>query len=825
MERIESNFLARRLFKVAGSLVFLPKENSIRINDSFSINLDDISTIRFRVFSVGSIAFLSTKSGRYTIATLNSSSVRRFQKNVGSFVSNKFNCEGKKFAEVLSSFLKNDGYLRESQWVTWQDLFGRTPKVPKSLAKGFEIEADVLRHEADLGISPDSIRSQIDRKNETFVEHELSRHKQFFDGLGLTVAQRTACVVHEDNNLIQAGAGTGKTKTIIGRVLYLIHKTQCRPEEIVILAYNKKAREEIENRLFENGVSGVNVSTFHAYGYDIVRRFVNDPVNLLPEAESGQIARLLERLIQKLIETDEDFRRNYLEFRLLHRYPYVPPHEFKTEHEFIQNQKTCNLTSLNGEILRSLQEVMVANFLAMNGIRYEYEPKYVPTNGSFLSRPYHPDFYLVDFNIYLEHFAINSEGKAPDFMGGDKYVQQMEWKRKLHLKEGTKLIESYSWQFYKQNGFAHLRRTLTEVGVKLTPVPTGEILSKVRQKEANDASELSKFFHQFISLFKNTGLTLEDIQKGAEHADQMPRSEQFLTLLTPIKEAYDSHCSDMMALDFDDMIAKASLAAKELGVGKDVKHVLVDEFQDSSLGRAGLLVSLREINPDISLFCVGDDWQSIYRFAGSDIRCITKYSDYFGFTRQVTLDQTFRYGRAITEASGEFVMRNEQQCKKMIQPAPNSEPCLPINIYYETEKVNPLHKALKEFAPALGDELSVLILTRYSFTLTDTQKAEVRREFSNKFAIQFSTVHSAKGLEADFVVICDVVENRNGFPSARADDPLIKLVMGEADKYPHAEERRLFYVAMTRAKRALAITTTSEGDEIAVSFQPLAVSC
>ncbi len=287
---------------------------------------------------------------------------------------------------------------------------------------------------------------------------------------------------------------------------------------------------------------------------------------------------------------------------------------------------------------------------------------------------------------------------------------------------------------------------------------------------------------------------------------QEKRKQAFLKIFKVIEARYEEELEEKNENDFNDMIL---LATKFLNVGfykPNYKYILVDEFQDISKGRAMLLKALAK-NKGVKLFCVGDDWQSIYRFAGSDISIMTNFEKEFGYTKRIDLDMTFRFNNQINDVATKFITQNRNQLVKQINAAKKSiTPC--VFIYYKNDETDSLQTVLGAIASNIkdADKNRVLILSRFN-KIKDKDKVS-REDFKDKLEncrkifpmleIEFSSVHAFKGLGFDYVVVIDV--NRGAFPLEKIDDPILNMVMPVPENYPNAEERRLFYVALTRAK-------------------------
>jgi DNA helicase-4 len=248
------------------------------------------------------------------------------------------------------------------------------------------------------------------------------------------------------------------------------------------------------------------------------------------------------------------------------------------------------------------------------------------------------------------------------------------------------------------------------------------------------------------------------------------------------------------------------------------RAIIVDEFQDISIARAKLLKALLRQDPLNRLFAVGDDWQSIYRFAGSDISIMRSFSEWFGHSEQVSLDRTFRFGQPLSDRAAHFVCQNSFQLPKTVISTVVREGAAITIVAKSKEASDPLRIALESIVQRKSQQrVSVQLLGRYNFN-KPRDVAPLRGEFPN-LSIEFKTVHGSKGLEADFVVVLDVVGGRYGFPSEISDDPVLSLVLAEAEVYPNAEERRLFYVALTRARVGVYLLTDNPQSSFLEEFR------
>ncbi|MFO1089945.1 MAG: UvrD-helicase domain-containing protein [Hyphomicrobiales bacterium] len=480
-----------------------------------------------------------------------------------------------------------------------------------------------------------------------------------------------------------------------------------------------------------------------------------------------------------------------------------------------------DLRTLQGERVKSYEELQIANWLYRNGIEYEYEPVYeykIPGTGR---RDYQPDFRLKDSGIYIEHFGVRREIAATGrerlftapFVDRDEYLSGMAWKREVHAKHGTTLIETYSYE--RQEG--RLLTTLTEKlkpYVTLKPRSADAIYDRVI--ELAQVDDFCKLVGTFLRKFKSGSYTLKGCLAKSDKMQLGNRGKAFLRVFSAVFEEYQKRLGNR--IDFEDMILRAARYVETERYVSPFRHILVDEFQDISQSRARLLKALKAQHPDTRIFAVGDDWQSIFRFAGSDIhlmRCFGSefggsFDDETGVHETVDLGRTFRSVDQIVNVAKTFVLKNSAQLHKQVVPAGTAtEPAISIVTVARGEDDLQLSKILMEMSDrhATGrKQASVLLLGRYRFLEPDVRA--LRQTFP-RLDIDFRTIHAAKGLEADHVIILGVDSGRLGFPSQIVDDPLLSLVSPEAEMFPNAEERRVMYVAMTRARFTLTILTST----------------
>lgn len=666
-----------------------------------------------------------------------------------------------------------------------------------------------------------------------FVERELVEMKGFFDRIEsnpLTPEQRLAVVADEDATLVLAGAGSGKTSVIVAKAAYLIERGIREPNEILLMAFGKDAADEMAARIKDRSGASVDALTFHALGYEIIGKVEGGAPALAAHAsDDAQFRALLRDILINDIGRLRGMESLLLKWFSEFYWPFKSEWDFKTKSEYYQYVESHDLRTLGGERVKSFEELQIANWLYLNGIEYEYEPTYehkLPDNDR---RAYTPDFRLSESGVYIEHFGVRKakglSGEAQlitaPHVDRERYLEGMAWKRKVHKDNGTVLIETFSYEQVEGRLTEALAEKIAPY-VTLKPVSKDEIFDTLSELGQVDA--FTQTLATFVRHFKSSGASIEQCRERSESTSDAPRSKAFLTLFEPLIDVYQKRLEDR--IDFEDMIMRAAEHVEAGRYKSPYRHLLVDEFQDISEGRARLLKALKAQHDDARLFAVGDDWQSIYRFTGSDIHLMRDFGGEFGgkfanskdVHRTVDLGRTFRSVDKIALPARRFVLQNPSQIdKNVITASQADEPAIQVRYYEGRQHDTALNEILDELSQAATKETSVLLLGRYHF-LKPKDLTELNRSHPT-LSIRFMTVHASKGLEADHVIILRAESDRMGFPSEIVDDPLLDLVLPKPEKFDHAEERRLFYVALTRAR--LSVTILADRDKPSIFVREL----
>ncbi|MGE3609603.1 MAG: UvrD-helicase domain-containing protein [Bacteriovoracaceae bacterium] len=647
-------------------------------------------------------------------------------------------------------------------------------------------------------------RGSINRK---FFEKEKERASDIFcDKNGnqlLTDEQICSVLLNDDRNLILAGAGSGKTRVIDYKVRYLVNHKKVDPRKIILLTFSKKSASDLVAKISES-VPGVEAKTIHSFSYQLVGRCEK---KIFDDSKKELESFVIKALVQTLKEskTLNIFERFYQ----THFSDLKPFIFYKSLNELREDLRKCNskligvqdtfgeikarraIKTLKGEYVRSVDERYIADYLYLQDINYEYERRYPHSNGD-----YYPDFYLVDQGIYLEHFALTSEMKPPDwFDNPKKYLEGIEWKRKLHQEHGTLMIESFSYLLNEGNTSEYLGKILSSKGVKVKmTLEEEEVYRKISR-------EFSKLFIKFYNCYKLSGLELKDLkQRYSESGNSL-----FLGVFERFLHHFEILAEQENKMDFNDLIINAA-REYEKGFGEGYDYIIVDEFQDTSNLAMKLLDKIYQANPNTVFLSVGDDWQSIYGFNGSDVTILSSYEGKYPGVSVQRLNSNFRSHSKIVNLGKQFISKNPLQIQKDV---------VSKNSSYKDSIIDFLtYEEMEETIKGIPADESIFVLYRYNddcpaghgifreYFSIDKNRKPVKKPNCSK-DISLMTIHGSKGLEARhvFILFPDGVNRK--FPSEVEDHFVFNMLKTNPDTYPFSEERRLMYVAITRAQQNL----------------------
>lgn len=266
-----------------------------------------------------------------------------------------------------------------------------------------------------------------------------------------------------------------------------------------------------------------------------------------------------------------------------------------------------------------------------------------------------------------------------------------------------------------------------------------------------------------------------------------------IKLMAPLLKAWKSALKEENAVDFSGLIHQAIVILEKGRFISPWKHILVDEFQDISPQRAALLAALRKQNSQTTLFAVGDDWQAIYRFSGAQLSLTTAFRQHFGEGDRCDLDTTYRFNSRIGEIANRFIQQNPHQLKKPLNSLTAGDRKA-VTLLDESQ-LDALLDKLSGFAKA---EERILVLARYHHLKpASLEKAATRWP---KLQLDFMTIHASKGQQADYVIVVGLHDGNDGFPAPARESIMEEALLPMVEDFPDAEERRLLYVALTRAR-------------------------
>lgn len=716
------------------------------------------------------------------------------------------------------------------------------------------------KHVADVMERYHAFEDLVEKHNEEFVEKEKTDDHEYLDSIlseidpniHLDDDQQRVVLTDEDYVLVIAGAGAGKTTTVAAKVKYLVEKKNVEPEQILVVSFTNKAVNELREKINKDMGIPCPIATFHSTGNAILRKQSTEKLNIV---ENSKMYYVIQDYFRSTILQKESAVNNLITF--FASYFDVPYEGFDLNEFFnkiakgnystmrsdlndyqayITDALTKKKVTIQNEFLRSYQEVEIANFLYLNGIEYEYEPVY-PYNIDGSGKPYTPDFAIHqgDRLVYLEHFGITDQGKNCLYSEDElvRYKKAINDKVLLHRKHKTELLYTFSGYKDGRTILDHLEEELRKAGIQMMPRSNEEVMEKLVGAEENRyIRRMLALLCRFISNFKTNGYQVQDFD-SMYRSTQNVRTRLFLDIAKDCYLEYERWLREHNAVDFQDMINNSAALLREVEEMKqklDFKYVIVDEYQDISRQRFDLVTELSKVT-DAKIIAVGDDWQSIYAFSGSDITLFTNFREKMGYAEQLKIERTYRNSQEVIDIAGNFIQKNTSQIQKSLISGKRIKEPVIIYTYDGSRKKKSadrktgadyelacaLQKALEQIMifnkeeDVKSSESGILVLGRFGFEGDRLEKSGLF-EFDPRtgritcvkypfLKIQYMTAHASKGLGYDNVIVINGKNETYGFPSKIEDDPVLSFVVKSDKSMEYAEERRLFYVAMTRTKK------------------------
>ncbi len=634
------------------------------------------------------------------------------------------------------------------------------------------------------------LNDYVNLHNDVFIKRKLIEERKYFDEmfkdtdrkLLLDNEQRRVILTDEDNLLVVAGAGSGKTTTMVAKVKYLVERLGVNPKEIVLISFTNKAVLELWNRLSDNFNSSVKIYTFHQLGLSLLKK-KNKPFTILTNKE-----KIIETYLNYYLVYDKEKLQAFLTFFL---YYFIKGNKFK--------KGSLSL------ILKRKEEVLIAHFLYQYNLNFAYEKVYPYQIGGNPSFPLFTIYY-DDEIYYLEYYHLKEKGKDKNYSIIDnwKYRNRILKEKEKYHQNKTILITLYSSYEDGRDLYSHLKEELEGRGIKLIRRNDKKFLKEILKD--SDYKRFVLFCIDFLNRFKEKGFTLKTIDHLIEKNKKHQEIILFLTFFKGLYNYYEKELREKRLIDFDDMINKVPSNLKKGNI--NYKYIIIDEYQDISLPRFNLIKKISLLS-GAKVMAVGDDWQTIFSFAGSDITLFTNFKQIMEGGIELQITNTYRNSKELIEVAGNFVMKNKNQIKKRLTSFKRiSRPVVVIHYPQFYSLSYYINECLKRIVKEDGGRGTILIMGRYNFekeilfenNFFYQKDNKLKATFFPHLTLFFLTAHSSKGLGFDHVIIINGSSGFYGFPSQRENNPLMELVSSKNETYKFGEERRLFYVALTRTK-------------------------
>lgn len=655
------------------------------------------------------------------------------------------------------------------------------------------------------------------------------------NGIELNKAQKDAVLCDSEVLQIIAGAGTGKTTTLVSKVKYLVEMKGVKPEKILCLSFSRDSADDLRDKVKKIGLPAskkeeegyVRVATFHSFGNSFLKQ------KFIPSKVAGIFGKFLKEEIIADISVFEEFKRFFYymfnddmsdseDGRICYKYKPSP--------KFDDISRSYFATIDPAHTVQSFYDLKIANFLILNGINFHYRS--MNPEIPFENKKLQFDFYLPDYSIYIEDNILDEKG-IPFWIKGDikkrEYLDQIQLKEE-HFKNTDNLITINS---YGGDALDDLRIKLINRNVQLNRIENSKIEEFLEKSGFIGALRSGHYFDKFVRSFKEHNLPTEEIFEYKKFAKNI-MEEFFLDIVAKYYVFYKDYLDEYDLIDFVDMIIKATPLIK----GTDYEYVLVDEYQDMSKSRFNLLKAILD-DSGAKLVVVGDDWQSIYGFNGCEFTYFSNFEDYFPERTIVKLGQSYRSYDKLVKAAGNFVKKDNSLIEKELSGL-DDEVNKPIDVcsyskdsykdevvYRILEEISGSYEGLLERDSNKGNLRDVMILARYNDPLKTLEERLNRchAERRLKLDIKYNTFHRAKGLEAENIIILDVnkpkTSNSRGIPSSVLNEGFLRFVSFFNDKDKQAnEERRLFYVGLTRTRNKVYLCCNSSNPSVFINELP-----
>jgi DNA helicase-4 len=685
----------------------------------------------------------------------------------------------------------------------------------------------------------ESVKSHLDDYNPEFVQRQRKACAPLFRDIGpnaldLTEEQEQAVVRNGIYNQVIAAAGTGKTLTLTTRVAYLINEQGIDPDRVLVVTYTNEATEEMRVRLKNHfGITGVEIRTVHSFGRNIIQEAQDQYVDAI---DGHEMENFVDRQIREARDAEtSEFLDHYYEFLVHFNDVYYDEADFETKEAYVEARAEQQYVTLKGTEVKSRAEKLIADFLYTHRVDYRYEDRATWAESADDKAGYGPDFYLPEYEVYIEHWGIDESGSiAPWFSwSSEEYREKMRWARQQFETVEYELVGTYEFEHDAGRLRDVLRHRLSLLGVEFDRMSFEELINSAFDYNQREGW-IKTQFKQFIENAKQFKVRPDEIKQSL--SVENPRQYHFGQCGIHLLQQYVLYLTRNGLIDFSDMIHDAvDLIQANPGMYEDkYDHVLVDEFQDIGKGTLELIQELT--GPDAAkLFAVGDDWQSIFSFQGAVIEYFTEFADYFEEPVRTDLTANFRSPSQIVAAGNHLISHNTGQLEKTVRATieqdsvPRVHTLRGYRFYDYVRRVRRYAVDLvQEYCAAGADPADIMVLCRYDQAvpyLWEIKEGLQSQEIpyvgeSDQYrgpdgtaddGVSVYSLYQAKGREAEHVILVHAAEGPYGFPPDDRENELLELVqplsLGGIE-----EERRAFYVAVTRAEQTLDLLTRGDAE-------------
>ena len=808
--------------------------------DTFTARISE-KELRLRLLALGKdLRFLGTKKAAEELAYVGKENLREFNEIVQT-CTREYLEQKKIVLERQVDSIRNCGtYLICTEKDRVNDTIGSLEADLEYFRSNGMLRDYCLQTHAKL----EEYRQIISNYNKEFVKQRKKEYSYLFnkDPLILDEEQKDAVVTDDKYNLVVAGAGAGKTEVLITRIAYLIKRKPdtVQPNRILAIAYQNKDVRQIEHRLHERyDIDDVEIETFHKLGKVILQMAERklDRNSIVDENKKHEIIRVFykDRLAQP------DFYKLFLQYvKTIHDDEKENNSDKAENLEYAQRRAyfTINNTRVNSKAEKEIMDFFLMNKLNNQPITIEYEPD-LPG--------FRPDFRLTEYDLFIEHWALNDKGEVPGWFDQttEQYKEKMSFKKRWFVENNKTLVETFAHEYNETNPDRFIELLKSRVIEKLkaqndgitfefTPLTYDELVEVVWGPYKDPVDEIVNF----ITNAKTYGISPEKIHEKLRDDRWSKRQLAFGNLAFKIYADYRDYMIETKKIDFEDMINEAvTELEKDRNLCLNVyDHLLIDEYQDISAQRYRLIKKLIEHNPNCKLFCVGDDWQSIMAFSGSNLDFFVNFEKYFEKPAITKISTNYRSIKTIVEAGAQLIKKNSScQISKKTLSSRDEEKAISVlrsphkgnyRMHYYEQSAEDCLARITEYVKKGFLPQDILVLSRFMRTKTHRaykfhhiirilmERAHERGiklicdDARDESKIRVLTVHKSKGLEAKAVFILNVIKDAYGFPCEIEDSSIYAPARENYPKQdPKEEERRLFYVAMTRAKEDLIIYT------------------